>query len=295
LGVAFEYTLNGITHKVGELNGDYNDRSGPRDKEIIILKMIKPSTIKTHLSTWDLMMKNIYQVAPTQLTRDNFQLRVIYKNDLTGADLPNLQEGTHTKDVPIIRLVGLDRLNPNNDPPGDGNFDYIEGVTVDSRNGRIIFPVLEPLGQGLDTHFIKVTEDNLRRKYVFTELYDSTQSDAMQIAAKNKYFLKGKYQGSNSSEIALQGINIAQGSVTVLAGSTPLVENTDYTIDYNVGKLKILNQGVLESGKEIRIRFEKQDLFNFRRKSFMGTRLEYKVSRDLLLGGTMLHQQEARR
>jgi cell surface protein SprA len=35
LGVAFEYTLNGITHKVGELNGDYNDRSGPRDKEII--------------------------------------------------------------------------------------------------------------------------------------------------------------------------------------------------------------------------------------------------------------------
>ncbi|MFL5731212.1 MAG: cell surface protein SprA [Cytophagaceae bacterium] len=290
LGVAFEYTLNGVTHKVGELNGDYNNR---HDQEVIILKMLKPSTIKTHLSTWDLMMKNIYQVAPTQLTRDNFQMRVIYKNDLTGADLPNLQEGTNTKNVPILRLVGLDRLNPNNDPPGDGNFDYIEGVTVDSKNGRIIFPVLEPLGQALDTHFIKGTEDNLRAKYVFTELYDSTQSDAMQIASKNKYFLRGKYQGSNSNEIALQGINIAPGSVTVLAGSTPLVENTDYTIDYNMGKLKILNQGVLESGKEIRIRFEKQDLFNFRRKSFMGTRFEYKVSRDLLLGATILHQQEA--
>jgi cell surface protein SprA len=290
MAVAFEYTLNGVTHKVGELNGDYNNRSG---KDIIILKMIKPSTIKTRLSTWDLMMKNIYQVAPTQLTRDNFQLRVIYKNDLTGADLPNLQEGTNTTNVPIIRLLGLDRLNPNNDPPGDGNFDYIEGVTVDSRNGRIIFPVLEPLGQSLDTYFIKATEDNLRRKYIFSELYDSTQSDAIQIASKNKYFLKGKYQGSNSNEIALQGINIAPGSVTVLAGSTPLVENTDYTIDYNMGKVKILNQGVLESGKEIRIRFEKQDLFNFRRKSFMGTRLEYKVSRDLLLGATVLHQREA--
>jgi cell surface protein SprA len=290
LGVAFEYTLNGVTHKVGELNGDYNNR---KDNEVIMLKMIKPSTIKTHLPTWDLMMKNVYQVAPAQLTKDNFQLRVIYKNDLTGADLPNLQEGTHTKDVPIIRLLGLDRLGPNNDPPGDGNFDYIEGVTIDSKNGRVIFPVLEPLGQGLDTHFIKTTEDNLRRKYVFTELYDSTQSDAMQIASKNKYFLKGKYQGSNSNEITLPGINIAHGSVTVLAGSSPLIENTDYTIDYNMGRLKILNQGVLQSGQQITIRFEKQDLFNFRRKSFLGTRFEYKVNKNLLLGGTFLHQQEA--
>jgi cell surface protein SprA len=290
LGVAFEYTLNGVTHKVGELNGDYNNR---KDNEVIMLKMLKPSTIKTHLSTWDLMMKNVYQVVPAQITRDNFQLRVIYKNDLTGADLPNLQEGVNTKDVPLIRLLGLDRLNPNNDPPGDGNFDYIEGITIDSKNGRVIFPVLEPLGQALDTHFIKTTEDNLRLKYVFSELYDSTQSDAMQIATKNKYFLSGKYQGSNSNEIALPGINLAPGSVTVLAGSTPLIANTDYTVDLNMGKIKILNQGVLQSGQQITIRFETQDLFNFRRKTFLGTRLEYKVSRDLIIGGTMLHQQEA--
>jgi cell surface protein SprA len=296
LAVAYEYTYNGVAHKVGELNGDYNGVGGD---SLIVLKMLKPSTVKNHLPTWDLMMKNIYQMPASQVTKDNFQMRVIYKNDLSGADLPNLQEGEHAKDVPLVRLMGLDRLNPNNDPPGDGNFDYIDGITIDSKTGRIIFPVLEPLGAHLiDTnntfgYIHPIKEIPLVRKYAFTELYDSTQSDAMQVAAKNKYFIRGKYQASNSNEIMLSGINIAHGSVTVLAGSTPLVPNVDYTVDEQMGKIKILNEGVLNSGKEIKIRFEKQDLFNFRRKSFMGTRMEYKIGKNFLIGATILHQQEA--
>lgn len=287
--VAYQYTYNGQDYKVGELTEDLTDVP---ETSLIVAKMLKPPVIKTHLPTWDLMMKNIYQLGVTQIQRDNFQFRIIYKDDASGADIPNLQEGQNTKNVPLLQLCGLDYLNPNNDPAPDGNFDYVEGVTVDSRNGRIIFPVLEPLGANLQRKFVP-GEEALVQKYVFSELYDSTASDAGMVASKNKYFFKGRYTAGTASEIMLPGINIAQGSVVIVAGSTTLVEGVDYTVDYSLGRVKILNDGVLASGQEIRIRFEKQDLFNFRRKSFLGTRLDYKVNDKILLGATMMHSNEA--
>jgi cell surface protein SprA len=290
LAVSFEYTYNGKQYQVGELT---EENQAIAEHEVIILKLIKPATIKTRLPTWDLMMKNIYQLGGTQITRENFQLRVIYKNDLTGADLPNLQEGQNTTAVPLLRLTGLDRLNPNNDIFPDGNFDYVEDLTIDSKNGRVIFPVLEPFGATIEKYFNPTTEYNLVKKYVFFELYDSTKSDAQQIASKNKYFLKGRYQAGSSSEIVLPGINIAPGSVTVLAGSNRLTEGVDYEIDYNLGRLRIKNQGVLQSNTELTIRFEKQDFINFRRKSFIGARFDYKINKDFYIGSTVLHQTEA--
>ncbi|MDB5273359.1 MAG: sprA [Chitinophagaceae bacterium] len=288
LAVAYEYSYNGQTYKVGELQEDYG-ASGPNDA--LILKMLKPATIKLDIPSWNLMMKNVYNLGATQLTKDNFQLRVIYKDDLSGADLPNLQEGTRTKDVPLLQLFGLDRLNPNNDPSPDGNFDYVEGVTVDSRNGRIIFPVLEPFGHTLDT--LLYDQPDLVRKYVFTELYATTKQAAQQAASHDKFFMKGRYQASSSSEIVLPGINIAPGSVVVVVGGNTLKEGVDYTIDYTLGRLKIINDGALASGQDIRIRFEKQDLFNFRRKSFYGARFDYQVNKDFLIGATVLQQNEA--
>lgn len=288
LAVAYEYSYNGKTYTVGELR---ESNQTVASDSLIILKLIKPSSMKTRLPTWDLMMKNVYQLGGTQLTRDNFQLRVIYKDDLSGADLPNLQEGAIASTVPLLRLSGLDQLNPNNDPFPDGNFDYVEDVTIDSRNGRIIFPRLEPFGSNLEPVF--KDEPVLAKKYIFFELYDSTKSDAKQIARKNKYFLKGRYESGSSSEIILPGINIAPGSVTVLAGSSPLVEGTDYEIEYNLGRLRIKNQGVLQSNQEITIRFEKQDFINFRRKSFIGNRTDYRINKDFYLGSTILHQTES--
>ncbi|WMJ72871.1 cell surface protein SprA [Cytophagaceae bacterium ABcell3] len=288
LAVAYEYTYNGKNYRVGQLQ---DETQNLKDEEVMILKMLKPSTVRLNLPTWDLMMKNIYQLETNQLTRENFQMRIIYKDDISGADRPNIQEGAASK-APLLRLLGLDQLNPNNDPPADGNFDYIEGVTVDSRYGRIMFPVLEPFGSSLKQHFDTINESHLVNKYIFQELYDMTRIDAEQIASKNKYFLSGRYQSASSSEVMLPGINISPGSVIVTAGSSPLQEGVDYTVDYNMGRLKIINEGVLASGNEIRIRFEKADLVNFRQKYFLGSRFDYRVSDDINFGATILHQSE---
>lgn len=289
LAVSYEYTYNGRTYKVGELTEDYQNRA---ESDAIILKLLRPTRINTRVPTWDLMMKNIYNLNASQVDRQGFTLRIHYRDDLTGIDNPSLHEGALTKDQPLIRLLGLDQLNPNNDPAPDGNFDYIEGITIDPRNGNIIFPVLEPFGRTLQTYFNPQTEQNLISKYVYDTLYRTTKNDAEQIASKDKFFILGRFMSGSASEIVLPGINIAENSVVVTAGNTPLTEGLDYTVDYNLGRVRIINQGVLNSGKQIQITYEKADLFNFQTRWLTGAHFDYRVSDDIGIGATILHLNE---
>ena len=52
-------------------------------------------------------------------------------------------------------------------------------------------------------------------------------------------------KAGSSSEILLDGIKIAEGSVVVRAGGTILTEGVDYTVDYNFGKVVIINESIL--------------------------------------------------
>jgi cell surface protein SprA len=289
LAVSFQYSDRGVTHKVGEMVEDYANRS---EGQNIILKLLRPTNIQTRLPIWDLMMKNVYSLSASQITRQNFQLRVIYKDDASGIDNPSLHEGQRLRDIPLVQITNLDRLNPNGDPPADGNFDFIEGTTIDVRNGRIFFPVLEPFGKHLLTFFDPAIENGLIQKYVYSELYDSTRADAQQLSNKNKFFLSGSFASGGSGAIQLPGLNIAPGSVQISAGSIPLQEGTDYTVDYGSGQVNIINEGISASGREIRISYEKADLFNFQAKTLLGMRADYRVSRDVNIGGTLMHLSE---
>ncbi len=83
-----------------------------------------------------------------------------------------------------------------------------------------------------------------------------------------------------------------QGSVIVTAGGVPLVENVDYTVDYTLGRVKIINEGVLNSGTPINISLESQSFFNIQTKRLMGTHIDYRVSEDFNIGGTILNLTE---
>jgi len=290
LAVAYEYSFNGNRFKVGELTEDVQSL-GLQDNQPLFLKMLRPNRIDTELPTWDLMMKNIYNLNANQVEKDGFQLRIIYRDDLTGIDNPSLQEGpSDVIDRPLLELFELDNLNQNNDPQPDGNFDYVEGVTIQPANGNIIFPVLEPFGSTLREK-LEPDQDAINR-FVFDTLYRTTRNEAEQQSDVNKFFIKGEYQAGSASEIVLPGINISEGSVTVTAGNTPLIEGTDFRVDYNLGRVTILNQGVLSSGKEIQVSYEKADLFNFRSRWLTGLRLDYELSDDINFGATLLRLNE---
>jgi cell surface protein SprA len=288
LAVAYEYTYKGRPYKVGELSEDYVNR---KEDEVIVLKLLKSSTIRNNLSNpmWNLMMKNIYTLSQGQIKKEGFQLRIVYKDDQSGLDSPNLKEGINLANKPLIEALNLDRLNFNNDQLKDGNFDYVDGVTINEKNGRIIFPVLEPFGSHLGSKF-ETSETGLREKYEFKELYTKTLTDAQQVSLKNKFFLSGSVQ-VGSSEISLP-LGASGSSVRVYAGGTELKEGVDYTVDSQIGRVILTNQSILSSGRSIRIDYEKPDIFQAQIRRLFGLRLDYTVSRYLRVGATMLNLRE---
>jgi cell surface protein SprA len=97
---------------------------------------------------------------------------------------------------PLLKVFNLDKLNYNNDPQtGVMVFDFVQGITVDSQNGRLIFTT-----NHLGNYFSSNTGSGERcstynpnqKKYVFRNMYRIHNRCR---TVKNK-FLLGKYKST---------------------------------------------------------------------------------------------------
>jgi cell surface protein SprA len=287
LGVAYEYTCRGKTYKVGELS-----RTGIAGEKGLVVKLLKATNLVPRYPTWKLMMKNIYYLTAYNLEQKDFYLNVLYSDSRSGNEINYIPEDQVSKDI-LLRVMGLDRLNTQLDGFPDGVFDFVDGITVDASSGKIIFPVLEPFGSTLRAHLEKkgVPESKIEN-YVYQALYDSTLTKAKEMAELNRFLLRGSFNSEGGSEISLEAMNIPEGSVVVTAAGARLVENVDYTVDYNMGRVKILNNGLLESGTPIKATVESNALFNIQQKTMLGTHLDYKFSDNFNIGATLLRLTE---
>lgn len=287
LSVAYQYTVDGKTYQVGEFSND-----GVAAPKALFLKMLKATSVRIKLPIWDLMMKNVYSVGGYNISEKDLNLNILHANIERGVDVNYISEGSINGKI-LLQVFKLDRLNRQGNQGADGVLDVIQGdiIPFNLKNGKIYFPVLEPFGSHLRSQF-SAGEQQLANKYVFQELYDSTKTAAQQIPAKNRFKMRGSYSSSSGSEIPLNAPNVPQGSVKVTAGGAPLTENVDYTVDYALGRVKIINQGILESGKPIKISLESNALFAFQTKSLIGTHLDYQFSKDFTLGGTVMNLTE---
>ena len=284
LAVAFQYTVGSKTYQVGELSA-----TGPTAPDALFVKLLKGSNFSPQLPNWDLMMKNIYNIGAYQMSSNSFILDVVYENTEESGGITNyIPEGV-LDGVPLIKVLNLDNLNIQQEKQSDGVFDFIEGITAKSANGRIIFPVREPFGSYLRGKF---SDPTLADKYIYQALYDSTITIAQQYPELNKFRLKGSYQSSSGSEISLNAMNVPEGSVTVTAGSQKLVENQDYTVDYMLGRVTIINEGILNSGVPIKISLENNALYGIQNKTLIGTHIDYEINKDFIIGATVLNLTE---
>jgi cell surface protein SprA len=329
LSVVYRYTFNGVEYQVGEFSTDVSfDQAAPK---VLYAKLLKNETTKTNLPTWDLMMKNIYSIGGYQISPQNFKLDIFRLDNESGIERPVMTEGLNTANKLWINLTGLDRLNQQNERKPDGVFDFeaedrpfsnttsastatstgnisslatstgLSGfitntstgyITIDPLNGRVIFPVIEPFGKDLAAQF-NPGEQNLIDKYTYPALYDSTKVVAQQLFTKqNRFVIKGAYQSEVASEFSLNSINVPEGSVKVFSGTIPLQEGVDFTVDYQGGRVKIINTGLLISGQAIRITTENNELFGLQQRSLFGTRMDYRVNNKLNLGGTYMNLSE---
>ena len=328
LGVAFQYTVGGEVFQVGEfsidgveatINEDTNPDAPVGSSQSLVVKMLKSPIINVNFPVWDLMMKNIYNTGAFRLERDDFRLNILYTNPspvnfITSAEGGGLSLPDDVAQTRLLSVFNMDRLNPNNDPvqgadgQGDGFFDYVPGLTIDTENGRIIFTTVEPFGQHL---FNKLDNDASpnpndyfldsdtnaynanQQQYVFRDLYSQTKVIAEQRSADKNYFqLKGRYKSSGQDGIPLGAFNVPQGSVTVTAGGRVLQEGVDYTVNYQLGRVNILDQALLASNTPIQVSTENNAVFGQQTKRFSGLNIEHKFNDDFIIGGTFLNLNE---
>jgi len=301
LAVAFEYTVGDKVYKVGEFTDD-----GVVYPQTLVVKMLKSNIVDTNEPSWDLMMKNIYALNAYGISQEDFMLHILYA-DPTPLNYISPVNGTPlppaVKDKILLHVFHLDELNTSGDPQpgGDGFFDFIPGITVDPQNALIKFTTAEPFGRYLfeklrldpaEDYDNPATWNANQAKYVFNELYATTQSGAQQFPEKNKFKLRGKYKSSMGGGINIGGFNLRRGSVHVTAGGRELVEGVDYVVNYQVGRVEIINPALKASNIPIQVRVEQNDLFQQTTKIFTGIDVQHAFNENFVIGATYLKLKE---
>ena len=294
LAVAFQYSVIGIdsVFQVGEFSDETSNT-----KQCLMVKLLKSTALSTEVPVWDLMMKNVYSIGAYRVSRENFILNILYSGNENGVPTGYLTRGPEdVKGVPLIEVLNFDNLDNQLNPPGDGIFDFIDnaatqGGTINSSNGRIYFTVAEPFGAYLRDKFGPEYSDD-GEFYAFDTLYNATKTIAEQQTEKNKFIIEGFYSSESGAEIELNAFNVPRGSVKVTAGGRVLQENVDYTVDYTLGRVRIINEGILNSGVPIHISTENQAMFSIQNKRLMGINFDHQLSTKFRFGGTLLNLTE---
>lgn len=289
LAVAFQYQVVGDTnvYQVGELTTD-----GVNDPNTLVVKLLKSTAINTRGPLWRLMMKNVYFLKSSQLSREGFRLNVLYESKDGGVGVGFFTEGP-LEGKPLIEVFGLDRMDATQSYYyADGVFDWFDsaafkGGVIQASTGRIYFPYVEPFGKDLRA---LLGDKELADRYCFDSLYAMTQTLAQQYADKNRFYLEGYYTSSVSGEISL-GYSVTPGSVTVTAGGMPLIENVDYTVDYTMGTVRIINESLLSSNTPISVSSENNS-FSMTTKRMLGLHLNYEFEPNFNLGATVMNLRE---
>ena len=309
LAVAYEYTVaGGVTgssknsFQVGEFSNN-----GIQSPKALAVKLLRSEILNTKrddggggeeaFPTWRLMMKNVYALGAFPLTQEGFRFEIQYRDDQTGISSNVLQNAKTVgiPNLPLLQILKLDQLDQSQFKSPDGFFDYVEGVTVNSQKGFIFFPEPEPFGNDLvqqNTNDIGLDEA-LDEAFLFKELYLNTKINIQNnFQNKDKYFLKGYFKSENSGGIPIGAFNVPRGSVKVSAGGRQLVEGVDYVVDYQLGRVQIIDPGLQSSGTPINVSTENNAVFNQQRKTFMGVDVEHKFSDKFIVGATILNVNE---
>ncbi len=315
LAVAYQYTIGDNVYQVGEFGTDgvdatlVNNTTGAPTTQSLILKMLKGNLSSVTKPSWNLMMKNIYQIpAAYQLDSKDFRFNILYVDPAPlnyielSSPLPSPND--FVSRTPLLKVFNLDKLDSNNDPQknGDGFFDFLPGITVDTQNGRIVFTTIEPFGKLLfeklrsnptEDYDLPLTNYNTNQtKYVFRNLYKKTQAGAIQESDKNKFQLKGKFKSVGGEGISLGASNVPRGSVVVTAGGRVLQEGIDYSVNYQAGRVQILDPSLQASGTPIQVSVENNAVFGQQTRRFMGVNVEHKFSDKFQIGATLLKMTE---
>lgn len=255
--------------------GEFVREIGLEDStKTLVMKLVKPPNLQPQFrDAWQLQLKNIYPIKGRDVKEEGFVLDVNYI--IEGQD-PVTELGGQK----LIQAFGLDNTDASQQGGPDGAFDFIPGRTIIPSTGEIIFPVLQPFGD----NFPENLSDSLR----YNAVYDTTVTFAKQDRAKDKFIITGEYSASVTSVYNI-GFNVVENSAKVYLNGNELREGSDYSVDYNIGQITIRNDAALVPGADLKITYEKNDLFALASKTLIGFRGLYEFNKDTRLGFSYLN------
>ena len=276
--LAVAYTTGDGT-VIGDLN--YN----PEDSAAIDLKILRASNPNPDDPTWDLMFKNVYSLGTSNLTEGNFEVEIIDTYDDVNDNIN--EQGTNW-----LQVFRMDKFNESDQPQPDEKVD-IPNIVILAR-GELFIPYLEPFrsaqeaaSAGVDT-FAGQYNPKLDPTRSQQAMYEGSYSQTSEITQESQFKIVATYS-NQSSNINLPGFNIIEGSEEVILNGSRLQKGTDYTIDYFLGQVNVLNENALKPGADLEILYETNEVFQLDKKVVVGGRAEYDFGENSFLAATGMY------
>lgn len=279
LAVAYRVQYGGRSYTVGDLAVENRNPDTPLVMQLISGRQKTPAT-----PTYPLMMKNVYRLGNSAgIDATDITVDLLYREP-GGSILRSTLPGEST---PLLHLLKWDVTKSNGADGRDGLFDAIEGVTINSQQGLLIFPLLEPFGRDLE----RLTQNG--SQYSYKALYDSTLSVARSSAERDRFVIRGEYTPTGGAgEIKLDATHIPMGSVRVKAGGQLLREQEDYVVNYLTGTLRITNPLILQSNLPLEIELHDASEPIRKKRDLLGLEARLTPIQGLHLSTTLLKYSE---
>lgn len=250
------------------------------------LKVIKAENSKPSYITWDLEMKNIYDLKARNIDSDGFDLKVFYSGE-------NQAKEYDSKGISYLKHFGLDNFTQNNSMGSDGKIDMIPNI-VKLDKGEIWLPFARPFdappendnSTGIYNDSLDPTKSSDRPSV--EQVYNLAYTDPER---KNKdYYFEVKYS-NRSSTIDLGEMFIIENSEEILLNGKLAKKGHDYDIDYFSGLITLKSAEALDANAKIDINYETEQLFGGigEQKFLAGARAEYRINEKAFIGATAMY------
>jgi len=251
------------------------------------LKIIKAENPKPNYKTWELELKNVYDLKARNIDEDGFELRVFYNGSNQPKEFMN--------GIPYLRYFGLDNYDQNGVPGSDGRIDIKpQQLVVDLQRGELWLPYIQPFLSPPEGAAIEgIYNDTLRSPDdaelpSVPEIYNSSYNDPARLA--RKYYIEAHY-ANRSSTIELGEMFIIEGSEEILVNGKKMTRGVDYDIDYFSGIITLKSAEAMNANAKIDINYETEQLFGGigEQKLMAGARAEYRINSNAFIGATAMY------
>jgi hypothetical protein len=272
------------------------------DSSALVLRLIKPQSMKVDNPTWTLMMRNVYYLGGSDIQKEGFSLEIVQNRNGENQTL-DLFKGNKS----FLNLMGLDIkdksgiLKEGGDKLIDDTYPYLnfnEGIlimpalkpfdpyTFEEINGKLDAPpgfAWENVGgPNVKPQTFLISDTNRVRFYDEKDRTKHTQMTKFEIRITSR---------STRTTFDL-GWNVLPGSEEVLLNGKAMRKDIDYSIDYLTGELILLSQEAKRSSSSLEIKYERASIFQLDKKTILGGRAEYRFWDDSFIGLTALYMSK---